>query len=43
MNSVNLEKHALRLSLIGALFCSILGISFGVSLNSEAILLDGVF
>ncbi|HAC63099.1 MAG TPA: cation transporter [Cyanothece sp. UBA12306] len=38
-----LEKIGLYLSIFGSLFMSILGISFGLFLESEAILLDGFF
>ena len=43
MNHEKLEKLGLYLSLWGALFMSILGISFGLFIESEAILLDGFF
>lgn len=43
MSNTDLEKKVLRLSFLGALFCAFLGISFGVALDSEAILLDGFF
>ena len=43
MNTKNLEKFALKLSIFGTLFMSILGISCGLWIQSEAILLDGFF
>ena len=43
MKSKNLEKSALKLSVFGTLFMSTLGISFGLWIQSEAILLDGFF
>ncbi len=43
MNSKKLEKFALKLSVFGTLFMSTLGISFGLWIQSEAILLDGFF
>ncbi len=43
MNRQKLEKTGLYLSIYGALFMSILGISFGLYIESEAILLDGFF
>ena len=43
MTNKNLEKFALRLSVFGTLFMSTLGISFGLWIQSEAILLDGFF
>ena len=43
MKTKNLEKSALQLSVFGTLFMSILGISCGLWIQSEAILLDGFF
>ncbi|MDJ0718722.1 MAG: cation transporter [Prochloraceae cyanobacterium] len=43
MNSKKLEKFALKLSVFGTLFMSTFGISFGLWIQSEAILLDGFF
>lgn len=43
MNTKNLEQFALYISVFGTIFMSILGISFGLWLKSEAILLDGFF
>jgi predicted Co/Zn/Cd cation transporter (cation efflux family) len=43
MKAQNLEKSALQLSVLGTLFMSILGISCGLWIQSEAILLDGFF
>lgn len=43
MQTNNSEKFALKLSVFGTLFMSILGISFGLYIQSEAILLDGFF
>ena len=43
MSSNKLEKFALQLSVGGTLFMSILGVTFGLWLASEAILLDGFF
>ncbi len=43
MSQKKLETLALRLSVFGTLFMSILGISFGLWIQSEAILLDGFF
>ncbi|MGF1488916.1 MAG: cation transporter, partial [Prochloraceae cyanobacterium] len=43
MNSQKLEKFALKLSVFGTPFLTILGISFGLWIQSEAIILDGFF
>ena len=43
MKSKNLEKYGLKLSVFGTLFMAILGVSFGLWIQSEAILLDGFF
>ena len=43
MTSDRLEKIGLYLSVGSALFMSILGISFGIAIASDAILLDGFF
>jgi predicted Co/Zn/Cd cation transporter (cation efflux family) len=43
MTPKNLEKFALRLSVLGTLFMATWGISFGLWIQSEAILLDGFF
>ena len=40
---MNQEKIGLNLSIFVTLFMSILGISFGIFIQSEAILLDGFF
>ena len=43
MKPKNLEKSGLKLSVFGTLFMSIFGISFGLWIQSVAILLDGFF
>ena len=43
MTSDRLEKAGLYLSVGSALLMSILGISFGIAIASDAILLDGFF
>lgn len=43
MNQENLEKIGLYLSVFVTLFMSALGISFGILIESDAILLDGFF
>ncbi len=43
MDNLKLEKLGLQLSVGGTLFMSILGLSFGIWIQSEAILLDGFF
>ncbi|MDJ0845279.1 MAG: cation transporter [Crocosphaera sp.] len=43
MNPEKIEKIGLNLSIVVTLFMSILGISFGIAIKSEAILLDGFF
>ena len=43
MNREKTEKFGLNLSIFVTLFMSALGIGFGVSIQSEAILLDGFF
>ena len=43
MTPQKLEKLALQLSVVGTLFMAILGISCGLWIHSEAILLDGFF
>ena len=40
---IALEQRALKVSIAGALFMSVLGIAFALTTKSEAILLDGVF
>ncbi|MGK7884792.1 MAG: cation diffusion facilitator family transporter [Crocosphaera sp.] len=43
MNQEKIEKIGLNLSIFVTLFMSVLGISFGIFIQSEAILLDGFF
>ncbi|MCX2982530.1 cation diffusion facilitator family transporter [Halieaceae bacterium IMCC14734] len=42
-SSLALEQRALKVSIAGALFMSVLGVGFAITTKSEAILLDGVF
>lgn len=42
-NFAALEQRALKVSIAGALFMSLLGVGFALTTQSEAILLDGVF
>lgn len=39
----NLEAHAVRMTVLAALFMAVLGLGFAVTTQSEAILLDGFF
>ncbi len=43
MNNARLEQTSIYLSIGGALFMAILGISFGLAIQSAAVMLDGFF